>query len=123
MSERSRRMARVDELLKQEIARIVRDDVRDPRIGFLTILDVETSPDLHHARVWVSVLGAAEEKRASLEALERARGFVRARIGESVVLKYVPELHFELDPTVERAARIDAILDDLRPDSEDVSEA
>ena len=113
MSRRTRRTERVDELLKQEIARVI-GDLKDPRVGFATVMDVRTSPDLRHARVFVSVLGEESARQAAIEALEGARGFVRARIGEAVTLKYLPELEFELDRTLERAARIDELLGDLR---------
>jgi ribosome-binding factor A len=112
MSHRTRRTERVDELLKQEIARVL-GDLKDPRVGFATVMDVRTSPDLRHAKVFVSVLGTEEEKQLTLAALAGARGFVRARVGEKVTLKYLPELHFELDRTLEQAARIEEILDSL----------
>lgn len=111
MSHPYRRTDRVDELLKQEIARIVREEVKDPRVGFATVMDVGASADLRHARVFVSVLGSEEEKRETLAALRRASGFIRARIGDELTLKYLPELHFELDRTLERAARIEALLE------------
>ena len=98
---------------EREIARVIRD-LKDPRVGFATVMDVRTSPDLRHARVYVSVLGEESARRAAIEALEGARGFVRARVGEAVTLKYLPELEFELDRTLERAARIDELLGDLR---------
>jgi ribosome-binding factor A len=87
MPHRTRRTERVDELLKQEIARIIRE-LKDPRIGFATVMDVRTSPDLRHARVYVSVLGEESEKQDTIAALGRARGFVRVRVGEEVSLKY-----------------------------------
>ena len=109
MSHRTRRTQRVDELLKQEIARVIRD-LKDPRIGFATVMDVRTSPDLRHARVYVSVLGTEDVKQTAL-ALAGARGYVRVRVGEEITLKYLPELHFELDRTLlEQAARIDEII-------------
>lgn len=114
-SHRTRRTVRVDELLKQEIAGLIRD-MKDPRVGFTTVMDVRTSPDLRHARVYVSVLGGEDEKRETVSALEGARGYLRARLGRDVTLKYLPELHFELDRTLEQAARIDALLDELDPD-------
>lgn len=107
----SRRTHRVGELLRQEIARIVREEVKDPRVGFATVMGVDASPDLRHARVFVSVMGSEEEKRESLGALRRASGFIRGRIGERLTLKYLPELRFELDRTLERAARIEALLE------------
>ena len=111
MSSRTRRTQRVDELLKQEIARVIRD-LKDQRIGFATVMDVRTSPDLRHARVYVSVLGTEDEKQVALAALTGARGYVRVRMGEEITLKYLPELHFELDRTLEQAARIDEIIAD-----------
>lgn len=112
MSRRTRRTIRVDQLLKQEIARIIAD-LKDPRIGFATVMDVRTSPDLRHARVFVSVLGGEDEKQVALDALTGARGFIRSRVGQEITLKYLPELHFELDRTLEQAARIEELLEDL----------
>lgn len=111
-SHRTRRTIRVDELLKQELAGLIRD-MKDPRVGFTTVMDVRTSPDLRHARVYVSVLGDEEDKQETLSVLQGARGYLRGRLGRDVTLKYLPELHFELDRTLEQAARIDALLEDL----------
>jgi ribosome-binding factor A len=119
MSHRYRRTDRVEELLKQEIARIVGEEVKDPRIGFATVMDVAVSPDLRHARVFVSVLGTEEEKAATLSALRRASGFIRTRVGDEVTLKYLPELRFEIDRSLERVARIEELLDEARPESPD----
>lgn len=113
-SHRTRRTIRVDELLKQELAGLIRD-MKDPRVGFTTVMDVRTSPDLRHARVYVSVLGDEEDKQATLSVLHGARGYLRGRLGRGVTLKYLPELHFELDRTLEQAARIDELLEDLDP--------
>ena len=116
MSHRFRRTVRVEELLKQEIARIVREEVKDPRIGFATVMDVAVSPDLRHARVFVSVLGSEDEKTVTLAALHRAGGFIRGRVGDEVTLKYLPELRFELDRSLERAARIESLLQEALPE-------
>ncbi|MDX1661701.1 MAG: 30S ribosome-binding factor RbfA [Gemmatimonadota bacterium] len=121
MPHRYRRTDRVDELLKEEIAVILRD-VKDPRVGFVTVMDVEVSPDLRHARVFVSVLGEEKEKLETIEALDRASGFVRARLGEAVTLKYLPNLHFVLDRTLEKATRIEQLIDEMRADVEDGDE-
>jgi ribosome-binding factor A len=118
MSRRTRRTIRVDQLLKQEIARII-GDLEDPRIGFATVMDVRTSPDLRHARVFVSVLGGEDEKQVALDALSGARGFIRSRVGQEITLKYLPELHFELDRTLEQAARIEELLEDLGAEGEE----
>lgn len=105
----------MDELLKEEIATIL-PDLRDPRVGFVTVMDVKVSPDLRHAQVYVSVLGDEEEKKASMAALERAAGYVRGRVGEAITLKYLPKLQFHLDRTIQRAARIDTLIDEMRAD-------
>lgn len=111
------RKRRVDELLRQEIARIVAEEVVDPELGFATVMRVESTPDLRHAKVLVSVLGSEDEKRAALGALVRAAGFIRHRVGDEVTLKYLPELHFEIDRSLERASRIDRILHDLKSET------
>ncbi len=117
MPHRYRRTDRVEELLKEEIARVIREEVKDPRVGFATIMDVDVSPDLGHARVFVSVMGEEEEKMSTIEALRRASGFIRARVGGDVTLKRMPELHFEIDRSLERAARIEELLE--RAEGED----
>jgi tRNA pseudouridine55 synthase len=109
------RKRRVDELLKQEIAAVLSTELKDPRMGFATVMAVKSAPDLRTARVYVSVLGNEEEKQAALAVLCGAAGFVRARVGSAVTLKYVPELRFEIDRTLEVAARIETILGGLHP--------
>ena len=89
MTDRTRRL---DELLREEINEVIRREVDDPRIGFLTITDVEVAPDLRHATVWVSVIGGADEKKQTLRALARAMPFVRQRLGR-LRLKRIPALH------------------------------
>ena len=111
MPHRYRRTDRVEELLKEEIARVIREEVKDPRVGFATIMDVDVSPDLSHARVFVSVMGEEAEKVSTVDALRRGSGFIRARVGDELTLKRMPELHFEIDRTLERAARIEELLD------------
>lgn len=123
MSPSNRRMNRVDELLKEEIARVIRKDVADPRVGFATIMDVKTSPDLRHAQVFVSILGDEDQKTEGIEALRRASGYVRSLIGDVVRLRYLPELRFELDRTMERAARIDALIEEVREEREERAES
>ena len=116
MARRTRRTARVDELLKQEVARVL-PDVKDPRVGFVTVVDVDVSPDLRHATVHVSVLGEEAEKEATLWALRGASGFIRSRVGQVVTLKFLPDLHFELDRSLEKAARLDALIQEMRSDT------
>ena len=106
------RTARVDQLLQEEISRIVMRDVHDPRIGFATVTRVQTAPDLRHAKVWVSIIGQPDERQATFRALVRAMPFVRHELGV-LRLRRIPELHLELDDSVERGARVLQILGDL----------
>jgi ribosome-binding factor A len=106
------RTARLDELLREEISAVIRREVDDPRIGFVTITNVDVSADLRHASVWVSVIGSADEKRQTLRALARAMPFVRNRLGK-LRLKRIPELHVKDDDTAQRGTRLLQILDEL----------
>jgi ribosome-binding factor A len=109
----SQRTDRVDELLREEIGAILAREVADPRIGFATVTDVKTTPDLQHAKVWVSVIGDAAVRRETLAALDRAMGFVRRELGVRLRLRRIPALHVELDASMERGTRVLQILDQL----------
>ena len=109
----TQRTNRIDELFRQEIGEIFRRDVDDPRIGFATITDVETAPDLRHARMSVSVIGQPEERKATLAAMGRAMPFVRHELGKRLRLKRIPEFHLELDDSVERGTRVLQLLNEL----------
>src|SRR4051812_33142688 len=113
----TQRTARVDELLREEISEVIRREVDDPRIGFVTITDVEVAPDLRHANVWVSIIGSADERKQALRALSPAMPFVRGRLGR-LRLKRIPELHVKEDDSAERGTRVLAILDDLEQGGE-----
>lgn len=113
------RTARLDELLREEISAVIARDVDDPRVGFVTVTDVEVAPDLRHAKVWVSVIGSDDERKQTLRALSRAMPFVRQRLGK-LRLKRIPELHVKLDTTSERGTRVLRILDDLESGREPV---
>ncbi len=106
-------MERVDELLRQEIGTILSRELADPRIGFATITDVETSSDLRHARVWVSVIGQPAEREGTVGALRRAMPFIRHTLGLRLRLKRIPELHVQLDDTAERGTRVLRLLHEL----------
>jgi ribosome-binding factor A len=108
----SERTARLDELLREEISAIIGREIADPRIGFVTVTSVDVAPDLAHATVWVSVIGDAQTRRASVRALGRAMPFVRHRLG-ALRLKRIPELHVREDDTAERGTRLLHILDEL----------
>src|SRR6185312_15488853 len=100
------RMRRVDEAVRAVLSDAIAKDLQDPRVGFVTVTDVKTSPDLRHARVYVSVLGDESTQQASLDGLRSAHGFLQSRVADELRLKRTPELTFELDHTAERAARL-----------------
>ena len=106
------RMRRVDEAVREVLSDVLTHEVKDPRVGFVTVTDVKTSPDLSHARVYVSVLGDAEAVSASLEGLRSAQGFLQWRIGGELRLKHTPTLTFFHDDTAERAQRLERLMDE-----------
>lgn len=106
------RTARLDELLREEISGLIARELHDPRIGFVTVTDVEVSPDLSHASVWVSVIGSPDERRTTVRALAHAMPFIRGRLGR-LRLKKIPRLHVRLDETAVRGTRVLGILDAL----------
>ena len=128
----SQRTDRVDELLRQEIGALLAKEIADPRIGFVTITDVETTPDLRHAKVWVSVIGGKADQKETLRALQQSAPKGRnpmhiyaidghshpavCHLGEqlvSVIDKRIPDLHVHLDDTAERGTRVLRLLDDI----------
>ena len=106
------RMRRVDEAVREVLSDVLTHEVKDPRVGFVTVTDVKTSPDLRHARVYVSVLGDAEAVSASLEGLRSAHGFLQGRVGGELRLKHTPTLTFFHDDTAERAQRLERLMDE-----------
>jgi ribosome-binding factor A len=119
----SQRTERVDELLRQEIGRILAKDVQDPHIGFATVTAVETTPDLRHARVRVSVIGGAAERAETVAALERAMGYVRHELGGRLRIRRIPALHVSLDESAERGTRMLRILEELERGDDAAGEA
>ena len=113
----SDRMRRVNAAVREVLAEAV-GELRDPRIGFVTVTDVKTSPDLRHAVVYVSVLGSEEKREKSLEGLAAAHGVLQARIAQELRLKWTPQLAFEYDESVERGVRMSQLIDELAPDDE-----
>jgi ribosome-binding factor A len=106
------RMRRVDEAMREVLSDVLTHEVKDPRVGFVTVTDVKTSPDLRHARVYVSVLGDPAEVEASLEGLLSAHGFLQGRVGGELRLKNTPTLHFIHDDTAVRAQRLEQIINE-----------
>ncbi len=109
----SQRTDRVDELLRQEIGALLAKELADPRIGFATITDVETSPDLRHAKVWVSVIGGRTDRVETVRALQASMGFVRHELGKRLRIKRIPALHIHLDDSAERGTRVLHLLSEL----------
>jgi len=112
------RMRRVNHLVREVLGEAI-PELKDPRIGLVTITGVETSPDLRHARVYVSVFGGVKKREASLRGLEAAHGLLQARLGRELSTKRTPQLTFEYDPTVERGVRMTHLIDELAPGDAD----
>jgi ribosome-binding factor A len=110
-----RRTDRINEQLRQEISLLIRSDVRDPRVGLATITEVETSPELDHARVYITTLGDDEEKEAILSGLKSAAPFIRGQLGKRLRMRRIPELHFQIDKKLENAMRIESLLREALP--------
>jgi ribosome-binding factor A len=106
------RMRRVNESIKEILGDAITTELKDPRIGFVTVTDVDTSPDLRAARVYVSVLGTDEERERSLEGLRSSHGFLQGKIASSMRMKRTPTLTFEYDESAERGDRISRLLSD-----------
>ena len=107
------RTDRIDVLLRQEIGAILAREVQDPRIGFVTVTDVETAADLSTARVWVSVIGQPAEREQTLRALQHALPFVRHELGSRIRLRRIPELQLRADDTAQRGTRVLQLLAEL----------
>jgi ribosome-binding factor A len=115
----SRRPEQVAETLRQVITDALAREVRDPRVGFVTVTGVLVTNELSHARVMVSVPGEEADKERALEGLKSAAGFLRSRAARALTTRTVPELHFELDKGLEHAARINQLLDSIRQEGQD----
>jgi ribosome-binding factor A len=105
------RMRRVDEAMREVLSGAITSELKDPRVGFVTVTAVETSPDLRHARVYVSVLGTSAERRRSLDGLRSAHGYLQRRVADELHLKHTPALVFAYDDTAERGQRIAELIE------------
>lgn len=111
------RSEKVEQFIKEELSQIIQREVRDPRIGFVSITDVEVSVDLRHARVFVSVLGDAEAKAATMDGLRSALGYIRRELGSRLQMRRTPDIAFKLDESIERGARVTKLLGDVAKES------
>ena len=107
------RSEKVGQFIKEELSLIIQREVRDPRIGFVSITDVEVSVDLRHARVFVSVLGDGEAKAATMDGLRSALGYIRRELGARLQMRYTPDITFKLDESIERGARVNQLLGEV----------
>jgi ribosome-binding factor A len=105
-------MRRVDEAMREVLSGAITSELKDPRVGFVTVTAVETAPDLRHARVFVSVLGGEAERRRTLDALQHAHGYLQRRVAGELRLKHTPTLDFAYDDSTDRGMRIAQLLDD-----------
>ncbi len=111
-----KRLERVNQLMKEEISMLLQRQLKDPRLGFVTVTEVDVTPDLKHAKVYVSVLGSEAQWAASFKALESARGFVWNWLRRNLDLRATPEISFRPDRSMEHAAHIQALLAGLHDD-------
>src|ERR671922_58612 len=109
------RMRRVNESIKEVLSEAM-GSLQDPRIGFVTVTGVETSPDLRHARVFVSVLGTERKREQTLAGLQAAHSVLQGQLARELRMKRTPQLAFEYDPSVERGVRMTKLIDELAPD-------
>lgn len=113
------RQEKVKELLKEEISEILQREMKDPRLGFVTVTDAEVTSDLRHAKVFVSVLGSDEERNRNMKILKNSERFIRQALGKRVKIKVLPEIHFTLDTTADHSIRILELLEQVKHDEQD----
>ncbi len=113
------RIERVNSLIRQEISQLLQRQVKDPRLGnFIAVTEVSTSPDLKHAKVFVSRIGSKEERQEMLSVLTSASGFFRNELAKRLKLRHIPELSFKEDDSIERGDRLLRLIDKLNPDKD-----
>jgi ribosome-binding factor A len=115
----TRRTERVNDLLQEELSDLLRRQVKDPRLsGLVTVTEVDISTDLRHARVFVSVMGSDEEREEALQALDAARPFLRRELGKRLAIRRIPDLDFRRDDSLERGARLLALIEEATSEEE-----
>ena len=108
------RLERLQETIKEEFGSILQRDLKDPRIGFVSVTDVEVSNDYSHVKIFVSILGDEEAKRSTMAGLESAKGFIRTELGQRIRMRHTPEVHLIADDSMERGSRIMKLLDEVK---------
>jgi len=112
------RNSRVGEQMKKELSQIIQREIKDPRIGFVTVTGVEVTGDLREAKVFISVMGNEEQKQNSVQALQKAKGFIRTELGRRVQLRHIPDLIFKMDESIEYGSKIENLLNDIKKDTD-----
>ena len=115
----SQRPGRVQEAIRQEVSRIVHSEMKDPRLGFITITKVDLTDDLRYARIFFSVFGEDKDKKLALKGLNSAKGYVKGLLADRIKLRYAPEIAFVIDESIEHTKRIYGILDKLKKERDD----
>ena len=108
------RPERLAEAIKKEVSDLLREELKDPRIGFVTITSVEVSKDLRYANIYASVLGDSAGQKATIEVLQKAQGFVRGELGRRIRLRYTPEITFKLDQSISRGSKLIALMEEVK---------
>ncbi len=112
------RVRKIQEFIKQEVSSLILRGMKDPRIGFVTVTDVKVTGDLRNATIYVSLFGSPEEKKATLQGLRHALGFIRTEIGKKLQIRYTPELQFAEDTSLDYGMKIEKILKTIQKDEE-----
>ena len=115
----TQRPERVQEALRQEISRIVHGEIKDPRLGFLTITRVDLTKDLRYAKIYFSVLGESKDKQLALKGLNSAKGYIKSLISDRIKLRFMPEIEFKIDESLEHTQHIYDLLDKLKKEKAD----
>ncbi len=108
------RAERLGELIKEEVGQILQRDLKDPRIGFVSVTAVEVSNDYSHVKIFVSILGDEQSKSAALQGLESAKGYIRTELGKRIRMRHTPEVHIIADNSIERGSRIFELLEEIK---------
>lgn len=115
----SHRPEKVREFIKEQVSDIIQHQLKDPRIGFVSVTDVEVSGDLRHAKVFVSVLGDAQAKTDTMAGLESAQGYIRGELGRRLQMRFTPEVIFRLDDSIERGTRVVTLIREVTQGPDD----
>jgi ribosome-binding factor A len=112
------RIDKVQELIKQEVSKMILRELKDPRIGFATVTQVAVSGDLRHAKIFVSLMGNEQQKMQTWEGLKHSLGFIRSELGKRLRLRYTPEITFQLDTSLDHSVKIQELLDRVKKEEE-----